>query len=665
MNKKLSGLVVALLLGNGFIAAALPAAQVLQATPTIVLPDTSAGSQPGARGGALNSESQSIIADDQGGANGQTGAVPVVGNGATASDSGSGTTTAATTGAVTGTVPAITGVPAAPASTGNATATPRSDAGAQAEPMDAPTGADGVQTPSPDGLITLNFPIRAGFTQQPPAEQYVTLGSDVDLSVKAVGLDLNVFTKPKVLMTQWTLGTDGVTWQSNPNAGSYSTTSGTLSNLYAAKIGYGPSYGQQLAVGTYYFQMRISFNAGYYYSNLAKVVVTVEAVSASAVAVTPEAAVVLPNLSYTVNADITPADATNPVTWSANDLLDLTNTSGRGNTFQVDNAAIADQINTDPNTPGLPATLTATVNGLNTATTVYVGGLKAQDLPLDTVRKDGISWPVAGLDKLTAEFYGADSSGNASLTSSTYQWRYYSKNAAGTYTSAAFPTDVQNGSGNFTTPEELDGPQILTIPGNSSFVTAAAAASAAGAPYYVGLTLTLNFSGGSTLTIPTNLAQLAIGEAANALSLVQVPNFSFGTVTGSQLYQGVVQMPLNSVNQGDDYLEIADTRTTASDTTWQLQAQMGPLLDQNKQTIKTASLMISGLATASKVTLTSQNQLVTIADSAHESPGLNQVQGTLTFGANPQLQLSAGQTFSSTITWTLTGSSPQPAVLSH
>ncbi|WP_261806443.1 WxL domain-containing protein [Lapidilactobacillus luobeiensis] len=525
-----------------------------------------------------------------------------------------------------------------------------------------PTAADGVYQPSIAGLSVLNFPVRAGFVQQPISEQYQTVGSDIDLAVKVTGLDLNIFTKPKVLLTQWTLATDGTTWKSNTNAGSYNTTSGTLSNTYAANIGFGPSYSQQLPVGTYYFQMRVSFNSGYYYSDLAKVVVMAEPVPASAISVDTEATVVLPDLSYGVTAVLTPDDSTDSVAWSTNGPVSFGTMTGRSTTFQIDSSALADQVNTDPNYPGVPMTIAATANGLKSTSMVYAGGLKAQELPLDTVRKYGLDWPIAGLDKLYADFYTPSDQSNSGLASSTYQWSYYTKNSNGTYTSSAFPSDVQNSSGSFTNPDDLDQAQMLTIPGNSSFVTAAAAATTAGTPYYVGLTMTLNFTGGSSVTIPTNRAQLSITPAANALSLVQVPNFDFGAITGADLYQGDLATGVTSVNQNDDFLEVADTRTGTN--AWQLQAQMSPLLDQGQQAVTAAVIKISGLSNDSGVELR-QNQVVTVEDSSHNTAGLVQVKGRLSFGANPRIRLSTGQRFSSTINWTLTSDAPQPAALSQ
>lgn len=534
------------------------------------------------------------------------------------------------------------------------------------EDVAPPTTADGVQNPSRKGMIFLGIPFRTGFIIQPQKEQYILEGTEANVDVKSTGFNLNPLTPIKVYVTKWTLQSDG-TWLKTSDPNAYNAKSNGL-NKHEAKIRFGPNGRENLPVGTYYFQMQTKYSLFTYYSQLAKVVVVSDETAAQSIKITPESYVVFPDMDCGVIANLVPNESTSVVTWDENSQVTYEPDFGRNVNFNVPNSTLNNYVNTDTENPGMPVTLKATANNLSDQAIVHVGGLKAQTIPLDYAQKDGLTWPISGLDMIYDNFYDADSSETTEIKKSSFKWNYYKKNNKGVYEEATFPKEVINSSGEFTTPEDLNNSKALMIPGTSSWLIDAKNATDNGDQFRVKLTITITIKTGSitsqNVVINSNQAQLDVTPAVGELSLMRVPNFTFTNVKPEMVYFGNhniddLYKPNSTENSLDNLLEIMDTRPVQSP--WTLQAKMAELTNDQAQTLTGLNLKVLGLA--QDVLVPDTDQWVTVADSQTTTAGTFPMSALLYLEANPNTSADLSQDFHGTMIWSLTPTTPEAQAL--
>lgn len=528
-----------------------------------------------------------------------------------------------------------------------------------------PTSSDGVKAVSREGYYLVGIPIRSGFTSQPQAVQYVKFGTDVHLRANLTGININPFAKVKVYVTRWDW--TGERWQIYSDPTGYTTTSLGV-NRNAVDIVFGPSGRFNPPVGIHYFQLKVTYGLSTYYSALSKIGVSQDDIHATNIVTDVENNINLVGMNYNADAYLDPGDATSTIRWTSNGNLTYDSTEGHNISYTPNDTIIADRVNKDAQAPGFVETLSATaINTDGTLysynTPIYVGGLAAIDLPIEKANLTGFSWPVYGLDKLTKEFYGSTSQ---VVKSASFKWTFYGKNDTGTYAPITLPSDIQNVSGSFSIPDDLNDSKALTIPPNSPFLVSAAEATATGSPYYANLTITLTPSSGSnTVTVTTNSAELRVHPDPDGyLSLDAVPDFDFGLIDPTQIYQGNTQLSdtekPTSVNLTNHLLSITDTRTLGRN--WQLQAQLAPFVDIDSQILDNVALQITGLA-ANPVTLKDDDQWVPITDATTSAPTTYAPKATLTFQPSPDTHLYQGQIFKSNITWNLITDTPDAPAL--
>lgn len=298
------------------------------------------------------------------------------------------------------------------------------------------------------------------------------------------------------------------------------------------------------------------------------------------------------------------------------------------------------KLNKDPNTPGIPAKYKIAAGNVSKEKTVYVGGLAAYKKAADL----GGTWSVDGLSDL------------AKASGSTSNWHYewqFTDGEDKTITPAT-NSGVSNLKGDITNLANLNTEQPLTFSKDSTFMKDAAAATTAGKSYRAQLTLTTNVteeSSGSSkkVTIVSNEAELQAQPAVGKLSLDQVPSFRFGNVLSKDIYVGTTAQ--DKQYQVSDGLKITDTRATPG---WKLTAKMSKMASTTGKQLSSTAINMTGLPTN-----------VGLSDNGTETPIMTdkmsktwQVAGKLALSANPSIQLAAGDTFSSNITWTLNSAQP-------
>lgn len=492
-----------------------------------------------------------------------------------------------------------------------------------------PTASDGVQ-PQSQNAFWLLIPWRDGFTMQPQAEQYIKVGTNANLNVQTAGSLAVLPTSANISMTQWTLQANN-TWLKSTNPETFH--SGTsLVGLHGTTISK-----SGLAIGTYYFQMAVTYSGTTYYSQLAKVGVLDTDHPATGIAIEPSSSVVFANADYTVTANLTPSNSTSNVTWTGTNVTYLP-TTGRTVRFKTGEVAGVNDSTTDP---GLPLNLTGSANGLSASKPVYVGGLKAQTLSEDTARAQGITWKIDGLSALVNQ-YQEDHTW-------TYKWVYYDSTGAAKDFAAG---EATNTTGTLTNIGDLNTTKLLTIPANSTFITKAVTATKNNQPFSVKLVLTTS-NNGNDLKIPTNQARLRVTPSTGKLVLKQVPTFDFGAVAASQIYQGNSSQSTIQPT-ASQALEITDTRVGKD---WQLQAKMGKMAS-GAQSLNQVALNLTGFPNTASKQLTDQSTLLTLLTSDQTNAGVWTINARLQLGANPTVQLTNQTAFQSNITWALTSSSP-------
>ncbi|WP_208421891.1 WxL domain-containing protein [Latilactobacillus fragifolii] len=539
-----------------------------------------------------------------------------------------------------------------------------------AEPIGTPSNAD---KPSKNGWSFLLTIFRRGFSRQPQEEDYFAL-QDID---KAKFSGMSILTNlgnglgKNITVRRWHWDASQNNWvedkrQTKAKTG-WSLIMGSLGFLDVED--YALNSKGDLGVGTYYYQF--SFTDGIipfrktFYSDLAKVGITPEPKPAKTINADTDNAdgtpkVIYSDVDYGVKAIIDPVDSTDDVDWeptSSNDLLKFTPNNGRKTSLMAGNGEVnsdkkyvpdsyyVNQVNQNPNIPGIPAHFHVGAGRLFANKTVYVGGLPAYNQAVDV----GGSWSVGGLSDLVK------------ATGSTSAWHYAWQFMDSTGKTIALPANsgVTNSSGDINNLADLNTVQPLTFAKNSDFMKQAADATASGKSYQAQLTLTTSVDSeedsskkAEKVVVVSNKAELQIQPALGKLSLDQVPNFNFGNVLAKDVYVGT--SPQDKLYETSDTVKVTDTRV---DSGWKLTAKMTKMASKKGNQLSITTVNINGLPGATNLGLTDNNSEIVIASA--KASNTWQVTGALLMNANPALQLEAGETFASDITWTLNSMQPE------
>lgn len=502
----------------------------------------------------------------------------------------------------------------------------------------------GARDPDKKGIYLL-FPMRVGIISQPQEEQYLVKGESADLSIRTTSW-LNPFSKVSVDVREWSEDGNGG-WVNNGIIGTFkSSRSGLLgSSEQSIDIPIG-----NLQEGRYYFQLETKLNkfpvigglgANWYYSNLAKVEVKKEPISANRVSITTPK-VVFEQATYPVKAVTNPVDATVSMNWFSSlnvNEIELLSDTGRSIEFRVKNQLPA--VNKSTDKPGIPFNITATATNNNGGSvsdgkTIYLGGLSAKKVAQDS----GFSWDVD--EQALLDLDGAVENNQPW----NYQWQYIDETGIKSFK----PSDgANNNAGTLSSLTDLnEQAHLLTFKRDSEFMSIAKKATDQGKPFAVQVSFSTVIETGDdkteTVTITSNKAQLEVSKPEGKLSLQQVPDFNFGTIPGSYVYEGTKGREPSAKGK----LIISDTRYPSNG--WYLNAKMSPLKNKEEQPLENAS-ELQLKASDIDVSLTDNNKEIVITDSTKSEE--SDLVGSLQLQENPRVQLKPEDIYSSTITWTL------------
>ncbi|WP_347981448.1 WxL domain-containing protein [Lactococcus petauri] len=500
------------------------------------------------------------------------------------------------------------------------------------------TDLPGAHEPDRNGLYLL-FPLRTGILSQPQEEQYIVEGTKADLSIKTTSW-VNTWGTVKVKVNAWQEQADG-TWLNKGSIGEFSDRSGILGSTKQSIDISVPT----LKAGNYYFQLETKLNqvpilgfAATYYSELAKVTVKDKPVAASGISIaTPN--VVFEKATYSAKAVTTPRDATGKITWNSS-LKGINFLKTEGRSVEFDAGDQLDEVNTDVQAPGIPFTISAGIRNDDGTTptdnkTIYLGGLAAKNVAEDS----GMSWELDGQGLADL---------NKSVESAevwSYEWKYIEGK-----TSKAFSETqgVKNYKGTVSDLTSLnDADHILSFAQDSAFMKTAREATENGKPFAVQVTFSTTIDTGDgkkeTVTLSSNKAQLLVNKATGKLLLQQVPNFDFGKLPASYIYDGTKDREPTA----QDHLEIVDSRAKGG---WRLSAKMSRFQSNNNHRLKFNSQLTMSTYPC-EINLKDDDTDNYIVDSV--SSEAFDLTGQLLLQPDPLADLSAGETFSSTITWNL------------
>lgn len=502
------------------------------------------------------------------------------------------------------------------------------------------TELPGAHEPDRNGLYLL-FPLRTGILSQPQEEQYIVEGTSADLSIKTTSWVISLG-KVKVKVNAWQEQDDG-SWLNMGSIGEFSDRSGILgSTKQSIDIPV-----TKLQAGNYYFQLETRLNtlpiigsisAMTYYSQLAKVTVKDKPVAASGISITTPN-VVFEKATYSAKAVTTPRDATGKITWNSS-LKGINFLKTEGRSIEFDAGDQLDEVNTDVQAPGIPFTMSAGIRNDDGTTptdnkTVYLGGLAAKNVAEDS----GMSWELDGQGLADL---------NKSVESAevwSYEWKYIEGK-----TSKAFSETqgVKNYKGTVSDLTSLnDADHILSFAQDSAFMKTAREATENGKPFAVQVTFSTTIDTGDgkkeTVTLSSNKAQLLVNKATGKLLLQQVPNFDFGKLPASYIYDGTKDREPTA----QDHLEIVDSRAKGG---WRLSAKMSRFQSNNNHRLKFNSQLTMSTYPF-EINLKDDDTDNYIVDSV--SSEAFDLTGQLLLQPDPLADLSAGETFSSTITWNL------------
>ncbi len=500
------------------------------------------------------------------------------------------------------------------------------------------TELPGAQKPDSNGLYLL-FPLRTGILSQPQDEQYIVEGTKADLSIKTTSW-VNTWGTVKVKVNAWQEQADG-TWLNKGNIGEFSDRSGILGSTKQSIDISVPN----LQAGNYYFQLETKLNqvpilgfAATYYSELAKVTVKDKPVAASGISITTPN-VVFEKATYSAKAVTTPRDATGKITWNSS-LKGINFLKTEGRSVEFDSGDQLDEVNTDLQAPGIPFEVSAGIRNddgtiLKDNKTIYLGGLAAKNVAEDS----GMKWEIdgQGLADLNKSVESAESW--------SYEWKYLEGKTSKKFSETQ---GVKNYSGTVSDLTSLnDADHVLSFAKDSTFMKIAREATENGKPFAVQVTFSTTIDTGDgkkeTVTISSNKAQLLVSKATGKLLLQQVPDFNFGNLPASYVYEGTSGREPTA----QDHLEIVDSRAKGG---WRLSAKMSRFQSNHNHKLK----FNSQLAMSSyplEIKLKDDDTDNYIVDSA--SSETFDLTAQLLLQADPLAELNAGETFSSTITWNL------------
>lgn len=349
--------------------------------------------------------------------------------------------------------------------------------------------------------------------------------------------------------------------------------------------------------------------------------------------------VVFEKATYSAKAVTTPRDATGKITWNSS-LKGINFLKTEGRSVEFDAGDQLDEVNTDVQAPGIPFTISAGIRNDDGTTptdnkTIYLGGLAAKNVAEDS----GMSWELDGQGLADL---------NKSVESAevwSYEWKYIEGK-----TSKAFSETqgVKNYKGTVSDLTSLnDADHILSFAQDSAFMKTAREATENGKPFAVQVTFSTTIDTGDgkkeTVTLSSNKAQLLVNKATGKLLLQQVPNFDFGKLPASYIYDGTKDREPTA----QDHLEIVDSRAKGG---WRLSAKMSRFQSNNNHRLKFNSQLTMSTYPF-EINLKDDDTDNYIVDSV--SSEAFDLTGQLLLQPDPLADLSAGETFSSTITWNL------------
>lgn len=500
------------------------------------------------------------------------------------------------------------------------------------------TDLPNAHEPDRNGLYLL-FPLRTGILSQPQEEQYIVEGTKADLSIKTTSW-VNTWGTVKVKVNAWQEQADG-TWLNKGSIGEFSDRSGILGSTKQSIDISVPN----LKAGNYYFQLEAKLNqvpilgfAATYYSELAKVTVKDKPVAASGISITTPN-VVFEKATYSAKAVTTPRDATGKITWNSS-LKGINFLKTEGRSVEFDAGDQLNEVNTDVQAPGIPFTMSAGIRNDDGTIptdnkTIYLGGLAAKNVAEDS----GMSWELdgQGLADLNKSVESAESW--------SYEWKYIEGNTSKSFSEAQ---GVKNYKGTVNTLTSLnDADHVLSFAQDSAFMKTAREATENGKPFAAQVTFSTTIDTGEgkkeTVTISSNKAQLWVNKAAGKLLLQQVPNFDFGQLPASYIYEGTEDREPTA----QDHLEIVDSRAKGG---WRLSAKMSRFQSNINHRLKFNSQLTMSTYPF-EISLKDDDTDNYIVDSV--SSEAFDLTGQLLLQPDPLADLNAGETFSSTITWNL------------
>ncbi|GAB1376421.1 hypothetical protein MASR1M48_12690 [Lactococcus petauri] len=502
------------------------------------------------------------------------------------------------------------------------------------------TDLPGAHEPDRNGLYLL-FPLRTGILSQPQEEQYIVEGTTADLSIKTTSW-VTSLGKVKVKVNAWQEQDDG-SWLNMGSIGEFSDRSGILgSTKQSIDIPV-----TNLQAGNYYFQLETRLNtlpiigsisAMTYYSQLAKVTVKDKPVAASGISITTPN-VVFEKATYSAKAVTTPRDATGKITWNSS-LKGINFLKTEGRSVEFDAGDQLDEVNTDVQAPGIPFTISAGIRNDDGTTptdnkTIYLGGLAAKNVAEDS----GMSWELDGQGLADL---------NKSVESAevwSYEWKYIEGKTSKAFSETQGVKNYKGTVSDLTSLNDTD--HILSFAQDSAFMKTAREATENGKPFAVQVTFSTTIDTGDgkkeTVTLSSNKAQLLVNKATGKLLLQQVPNFDFGKLPASYIYDGTKDREPTA----QDHLEIVDSRAKGG---WRLSAKMSRFQSNNNHRLKFNSQLTTSTYPF-EINLKDDDIDNYIVDSV--SSEAFDLTGQLLLQPDPLADLSAGETFSSTITWNL------------
>ncbi|GEM_PF-1445907 len=502
------------------------------------------------------------------------------------------------------------------------------------------TDLPGAHEPDRNGLYLL-FPLRTGILSQPQEEQYIVEGTTADLSIKTTSW-VTSLGKVKVKVNAWQEQDDG-SWLNMGSIGEFSDRSGILgSTKQSIDIPV-----TNLQAGNYYFQLETRLNtlpiigsisAMTYYSQLAKVTVKDKPVAASGISITTPN-VVFEKATYSAKAVTTPRDATGKITWNSS-LKGINFLKTEGRSVEFDAGDQLDEVNTDVQAPGIPFTISAGIRNDDGTTptdnkTIYLGGLAAKNVAEDS----GMSWELDGQGLADL---------NKSVESAevwSYEWKYIEGKTSKAFSETQGVKNYKGTVSDLTSLNDTD--HILSFAQDSAFMKTAREATENGKPFAVQVTFSTTIDTGDgkkeTVTLSSNKAQLLVNKATGKLLLQQVPNFDFGKLPASYIYDGTKDREPTA----QDHLEIVDSRAKGG---WRLSAKMSRFQSNNNHRLKFNSQLTMSTYPF-EINLKDDDIDNYIVDSV--SSEAFDLTGQLLLQPDPLADLSAGETFSSTITWNL------------